>query len=766
MRAFLTRNALAVTIGGLVLLGFFFVLLNANLVVVRNSFAYAKAGVNIIDHGWNPFPIISESTLSYGKPILFSYLSAILIALTDITVGLKLASYLGTVFMILGATVFFSRLNKKLDINPRYLPLELFLLFFNPLLIYQFWSGYPDSLFAGQVLLIFVLLDVILLDHERDTRWFILVLGILIYTSILTKFYGMILGIVGPVFILYHGRSFLKNTSRLTSKLVLLLSVFLLLGIAVLLARLGKNPMIDFGIGLPGGGFSGYMSDISEPGMITRIEEAGAHFLFAIVLAFNFGLALLVNRHVLDRRLIGPLLFAGVFLLGLLPVEAASRHMRFFIPVFAFLVVVITAGYASMQSVVLKRIFISAYASVGLLLILNFNVRPVYEIFSDQNEKLLDGWVNENRWLDNLRMPEHIALTDRIELINKDVEPGGTLLWISYYYGTSTHGIIERMGLRDDLDVQYYREGVTLPDYPYYSAWYRTRGRIPEMEMGYTITRLGSRVFRLIPLSVQLTGLPDYVATDKSVVLSAITTVSRMDRVSRVEFVANDQTLFADSIPPFTYQWIQPGNGRYELSARVFNAESESNSSQKYTLFVGRQALERLITHAENNAIERSGGDVSILTDLDMTEEDGDNQIVGLRFEDIQIEPSSDIQRAHVQFTADETSSLETVLRIRAELADHAKEFSRELGNISGRRTTESEVLWTPKPWLLIGERGAPQRTADISILVEEVISQPDWNAGNSLVLIISGTGKRTAESFASSPQPSDAPLLYVEMSN
>jgi len=59
------------------------------------------------------------------------------------------------------------------------------------------------------------------------------------------------------------------------------------------------------------------------------------------------------------------------------------------------------------------------------------------------------------------------------------------------------------------------------------------------------------------------------------------------------------------------------------------------------------------------------------------------------------------------------------------------------------------------------GERSEKQRTPDLSSLIQEVVDQPDWQKGNSLVLVISGSGRRNAESDYVGW--SGDPMLYVE---
>ncbi len=68
---------------------------------------------------------------------------------------------------------------------------------------------------------------------------------------------------------------------------------------------------------------------------------------------------------------------------------------------------------------------------------------------------------------------------------------------------------------------------------------------------------------------------------------------------------------------------------------------------------------------------------------------------------------------------------------------------------------------WSPEPWTVEHERSEKQRTPDLSSLIQEVVAQPDWQEGNTLVLIITGSGGRDAVSFDGGRR--DAPLLQIE---
>ena len=96
-----------------------------------------------------------------------------------------------------------------------------------------------------------------------------------------------------------------------------------------------------------------------------------------------------------------------------------------------------------------------------------------------------------------------------------------------------------------------------------------------------------------------------------------------------------------------------------------------------------------------------------------------------------------------------------------AELTANAKPFANVKHNITSRRKTAASVKWSPEPWSVGDERSEKQRTPDLSSLIQEVVNQPDWKKGNALVFIISGPGRRNAQSWDGGW--SGDPMLYVE---
>jgi hypothetical protein len=167
------------------------------------------------------------------------------------------------------------------------------------------------------------------------------------------------------------------------------------------------------------------------------------------------------------------------------------------------------------------------------------------------------------------------------------------------------------------------------------------------------------------------------------------------------------------------------------------------------------------VNAGSDDAEEKSNGSVT-LTSSDLELIFGNSvQTVGLRFINVDIPQGATIVGAHVQFKVDERTSTGTTLTIQGEAVDDAVTFSNSQNNISTRSRTTASAAWTPAPWDTIGEAGPAQQTSDISSVIQEIVSQSGWVQGNSLVLIITGTGERVAESF--NGDAVGAPLLHVE---
>ena len=160
---------------------------------------------------------------------------------------------------------------------------------------------------------------------------------------------------------------------------------------------------------------------------------------------------------------------------------------------------------------------------------------------------------------------------------------------------------------------------------------------------------------------------------------------------------------------------------------------------------------------AEENNTSRA---VSLSSsDLELTTDGSTVQTVGLRFTNVTVPRGATLTNAYVQFSVDEVSTGATNLTIAAQDADTAATFTTGTGNISSRPRTAAAVAWTPASWPTVGARGPDQRTPDLAAPLNQVVQRTGWTSGNALALIITGTGRRTADAFEDTP----APTLHLE---
>jgi VCBS repeat-containing protein len=212
-----------------------------------------------------------------------------------------------------------------------------------------------------------------------------------------------------------------------------------------------------------------------------------------------------------------------------------------------------------------------------------------------------------------------------------------------------------------------------------------------------------------------------------------------------------------DTTASFTF------SGTYILQLTADDSEWEISDQVTITVEPDPSVsiLDVRVAASSDDAEEDDAGGMSLASsDLELVF-DGSNQVVGMRFNGIDIPLGATIVRAYIQFQVDETDTEATSLNIQGEAVDNAQTFASGSGNISSRARTSASVSWSPPPWNTVGEAGFDQQTPDISSVIQEIVTQPGWASGNSLVVIITGSGHRTAESY--NGDQTGAPLLHVE---
>lgn len=147
-------------------------------------------------------------------------------------------------------------------------------------------------------------------------------------------------------------------------------------------------------------------------------------------------------------------------------------------------------------------------------------------------------------------------------------------------------------------------------------------------------------------------------------------------------------------------------------------------------------------------------------SDLELTYDNPNsrNQIVALRYESTSIPAGSTIDNAYITFAADETSSGSTSITFWAEDIDNSNALTTTAYNLSSRTKTSTSVDWNNIPaWNTVGQT---HDSPELKTVIQEVVDRSGWISGNTLTILIEGSGSRTAESYGGNAAL--APVLHI----
>ncbi len=168
------------------------------------------------------------------------------------------------------------------------------------------------------------------------------------------------------------------------------------------------------------------------------------------------------------------------------------------------------------------------------------------------------------------------------------------------------------------------------------------------------------------------------------------------------------------------------------------------------------------IGQASDDVEERLSDGYMYMTssDLELGDDPGTlgEQTVGLRFRNVGVPRNATIQEAYVEFQVDSTDTVATTVIFSAQAADNPLAFSSATHDLTSRPQTQALVVWSNIPaW---SKSGVKQRSPDLSPILQEIVNRGGWQAGNSIVIIVEGSGTRSAEAYEGDPD--GAARLYV----
>jgi hypothetical protein len=225
--------------------------------------------------------------------------------------------------------------------------------------------------------------------------------------------------------------------------------------------------------------------------------------------------------------------------------------------------------------------------------------------------------------------------------------------------------------------------------------------------------------------------------------------------ISQIEFFVNGNSIGIDTEAPYEIGYTPDSEGIFQIYAIATNSVGSTGQSDAVYITVGvysGQISCQLSDYAEervsNGEVDTGSGDLELIREPGWMGLGAYNQIVGVRFNNIQIPQGAIIDNAFLQFKCDETNNDNPCnLTIQAQSINNAPYFQNVNNNVSNRSRTSALVNWSPSNWDNEGEAGINQRTPNIAACVQEVVDRPEWHSGNGMAFIITGEGRRTAES-------------------
>lgn len=146
-------------------------------------------------------------------------------------------------------------------------------------------------------------------------------------------------------------------------------------------------------------------------------------------------------------------------------------------------------------------------------------------------------------------------------------------------------------------------------------------------------------------------------------------------------------------------------------------------------------------------------------SDLEMPYDRGNEQIVGLRFSDIQIPKNALITDASLEFEVDRPHTGDLSLKVSGEAHDDPPTYRSTWRNISNRAKTSS-VIWSNVDAAATNSKIIAPGLAPI---VQEIVNRGGWQSGNAMAFMVekvSGNNMRELESY--NGEPANPPKLRI----
>ncbi len=130
--------------------------------------------------------------------------------------------------------------------------------------------------------------------------------------------------------------------------------------------------------------------------------------------------------------------------------------------------------------------------------------------------------------------------------------------------------------------------------------------------------------------------------------------------------------------------------------------------------------------------------------DIEISNIGGDTYLAGLRFANPDMPKDAVVTNAWISLRANQSSTVFSSFTIAGELSSTSESFDSVANNITARTTTTATIPWLPTNWT----SGDYYNTVNLAPIINELVSQANWDRGAAITLMIYGTGERNFSSF------------------
>lgn len=261
--------------------------------------------------------------------------------------------------------------------------------------------------------------------------------------------------------------------------------------------------------------------------------------------------------------------------------------------------------------------------------------------------------------------------------------------------------------------------------------------------------------------TVSVTSPADGAAVSGSVTVAA--SASDNTAVTSVAFKVDGTSIGTDSngSDGWSVQWSanSVANGPHEITAVATDRGGNSTTSSPVAITVTTPPLLSIpVAQGTDDADELQDGSGTVRRttgDIELgSGAEGFPTVAGMRFNSVSVPNGATITHADIQFQVDETKSSAANFVLRGQQVDNAATFGSTAFDITSRPRTAASVSWAAPAWTVLGAAGPDQRTPELKSVIQEIVDRSGWSPGNSLAIIVNGSGRRTAESFEGGAPP------------